>query len=130
MLTATDYYNSYYGRLAREASGARQRAGDRRRRRPRRGSRQTASFPTGTGSPLIAVGLNREALNELQYAQRVWGDSPPLQATIALVHNRLGNLRAGINAMKRAYPQYLAAGGETLPVEILQGASSRSTTGR
>jgi soluble lytic murein transglycosylase len=29
-------------------------------------------------------------------------------------------VRAGINAMKRAYPQYLAAGGETLPVEILQ----------
>ena len=29
-------------------------------------------------------------------------------------------MRAGINAMKRAYPQYLAAGGETLPTEILQ----------
>jgi soluble lytic murein transglycosylase len=29
-------------------------------------------------------------------------------------------VRAGINAMKRAYPQYLAAGGETLPTEILQ----------
>jgi soluble lytic murein transglycosylase len=59
-------------------------------------------------------------LNELQYAQRVWGDSPQLQATIALAHQRLGNVRAGINAMKRAYPQYLAAGGETLPREILQ----------
>ena len=50
----------------------------------------------------------------------MWGDSPPLQATIALTHRRLGNVRAGINAMKRAYPQYLAAGGETLPTEILQ----------
>ena len=59
-------------------------------------------------------------MNELQYAQRVWGDSPQLQATIALTHKRLGNVRAGINAMKRAYPQYLAAGGETLPSEILQ----------
>jgi soluble lytic murein transglycosylase len=29
-------------------------------------------------------------------------------------------VRAGINAMKRAYPQYLAAGGETLPREILK----------
>jgi soluble lytic murein transglycosylase len=59
-------------------------------------------------------------MNELQYAQRVWGDSPQLQATIAITHKRLGNVRAGINAMKRAYPQYLAAGGETLPSEILQ----------
>jgi soluble lytic murein transglycosylase len=64
------------------------------------------------------VGLNREALNELQYAQRLWGDSPQLTATIALVQNRLGNLRLGINAMKRAYPQWMAAGGESLPIEI------------
>ena len=69
---------------------------------------------------LLATGLNREAMGELQYAQRMWGDSPRLQATIALTHRRLGNIRAGINAMKRAYPQYLAAGGETLPREILQ----------
>jgi soluble lytic murein transglycosylase len=59
-------------------------------------------------------------MGELQYAQRIWGDSPQLQATIALTHHRIGNVRAGINAMKRAYPQYLAAGGETLPPEILQ----------
>ena len=64
---------------------------------------------------LLAAGLNQEAMSELLYAQRVWGDSPQLQATIALTHRRLGNVRAGINAMKRAYPQYLAAGGETLP---------------
>jgi soluble lytic murein transglycosylase len=68
---------------------------------------------------LIELGLYRPALNEIQYAQRMWGDSAPLQATLALVHNRLGNLRPGINAMKRAYPQYLAAGGEELPHEIL-----------
>ena len=34
------------------------------------------------------------------------------------MQNRLGNLRLGINAMKRAYPQWLAAGGESLPLEI------------
>ena len=38
--------------------------------------------------------------------------------TIALVYNRIGHLRLGINLMKRAYPQWLAAGGETLPIEI------------
>ena len=50
----------------------------------------------------------------------MWGDSAPLQATIALVHNRMGNLRLGITAMRRAYPQFMAAGGEDLPHEILR----------
>jgi soluble lytic murein transglycosylase len=36
------------------------------------------------------------------------------------VHNQRGDLRAGINAMKRAYPQYLAAGGEKLPTDLLK----------
>src|SRR4029077_7263235 len=31
-----------------------------------------------------------------------------------------GDLRAGINAMKCAYPQYLAAGGESLPTDLLK----------
>ena len=68
---------------------------------------------------LIAAGLYRPALNELQYAQKVWGDSAPLQATIGFVHNKMGNLRLGITAMRRAYPQFMTAGGEELPREIL-----------
>ena len=118
-LTATDYHNSYYGRLAVK------------RLQSERGGaiaptlqRQPAAIPAiptaGRIAALLSAGLNREAMNELQYAQRVWGDSPQLQATMALTHKRLGNVRAGINAMKRAYPQYLAAGGETLPPAILQ----------
>ena len=118
VLTATDYFNSYYGRLARRyLSEGRVTA------ITSQFSRSTtpapASFPTVSRvADLIAVGLNREALSELQYAQRIWGDSPQLTATIALVHNRMGNLRLGINAMKRAYPQWMAAGGESLPLEI------------
>jgi len=118
-LTAIDYHNSYYGRLAVK------------RLESERGGaiaptlqRQPLPMPTiptaGRIASLLSVGLNREAMSELQYAQRVWGDSPQLQATIAVTHKRLGNVRAGINAMKRAYPQYLAAGGETLPSEILK----------
>jgi soluble lytic murein transglycosylase len=111
--------NSYYGRLAwrqlQQRNEATVTAGVRRN-------------PVAPVDPppnvkriarLIELSLYRPALNEVQYAQRMWGDSPPLQATLALVHNRLGNLRPGINAMKRAYPQYLAAGGEQLPPEIL-----------
>lgn len=118
-LTATDYHNSYYGRLAlkrlqNERGGV---VSVKLQRQPA----TSPAIPTASKiSALLSVGLNREAMSELQYAQRVWGDSPQLQATIALTHKRLGNVRAGINAMKRAYPQYLAAGGETLPSEILQ----------
>jgi soluble lytic murein transglycosylase len=117
-LAATDYYNSYYGRLARRylSAGRTQSIGA---TFTKTSATASTSFPTAARvADLIAVGLNREALNELQYAQRFWGDSPQLTATLALVHNRLGNLRLGINAMKRAYPQWLAAGGESLPVEI------------
>ncbi len=117
-LTATDYHNSYYGRLAVKNLASRRGgaiASSMQRQPP------PANVPTAERiALLLATGLNEEAMSELQYAQRVWGDSPQLQATIALTHRRLGNVRAGINAMKRAYPQYLAAGGETLPKEILQ----------
>ena len=118
-LTATDYHNSYYGRLAvKRLEGERGGAiAPTLQRQPL----PSPAIPTaGRIASLLSVGLNREAMSELQYAQRVWGDSPQLQATIAVTHKRLGNVRAGINAMKRAYPQYLAAGGETLPSEILQ----------
>ena len=118
-LTATDYHNSYYGRLAvKRLSGER---GSGVTPTLQRQPVAPAAVPTAERiETLIAVGLNREAMSEVQYAQRMWGDSPQLQATLAVVHNRLGNVRAGINAMKRAYPQYLAAGGESLPTEILK----------
>jgi soluble lytic murein transglycosylase len=118
-LTATDYHNSYYGRLAvKRLEGER---GGPIATTLLRQPLPTPAIPTaGRIASLLSVGLNREAMSELQYAQRVWGDSPQLQATIAVTHKRLGNVRAGINAMKRAYPQYLAAGGETLPSEILK----------
>src|SRR5262249_21869425 len=51
---------------------------------------------------------------------KTWGDSPPIQATLGWIFNERGDLRAGINAVKRAYPQYMAAGGERLPDEILK----------
>lgn len=121
-LTASDYLNSYYGRLAARSLEARKEGP------PAANVKRVAATADAPSLPptrdritlLISLGLWREALNELQFAQRVWGDSPRMQATVALVQNRLGNLRLGINAMKRAYPQYLAAGGENLPREILE----------
>jgi soluble lytic murein transglycosylase len=118
-LTATDYHNSYYGRLALKRLEG-QRGGAVAPALQRQPLPMPAIATADRITTLLAMGLNQEAMNELQYAQRVWGDSPQLQATIAVTHRRLGNVRAGINAMKRAYPQYLAAGGESLPTEILQ----------
>ncbi len=118
-LTATDYHNIYYGRLALRRLGAGTKTAP-----PVRPTLSTDGTPPPAFATLdqvallIGAGLNQEALNELQYAQRMWGSSPALTATIALVHHRLGNLRLGINAMKRAYPQWMAAGGETLPLAI------------
>jgi soluble lytic murein transglycosylase len=119
-LAATDYHNSYYGRLAlARLKGARgSSVAPTLQKAP---APEAAPIPTAARiAALLAAGLDREAMNELQYAQRVWGDSPRLQATVAVTHQRLGQVRAGINAMKRAYPQYLAAGGETLPADILK----------
>jgi soluble lytic murein transglycosylase len=66
----------------------------------------------------------------VQYAQRVYGDSAPLQATTAWIKHRQGlglkaqdrfnAIRGAITTMRRAYPQFLAAGGEDLPADILQ----------
>jgi soluble lytic murein transglycosylase len=119
-LAATDYLNTYYGRLAWK------RLAERKEATVIPGVRRAIASPPPPPptldriSRLIALQLYHPALAELQHAQRIYGDSAPLQATIALVHHKIGNLRLGINAMKRAYPQYMAAGGESLPTEILQ----------
>jgi soluble lytic murein transglycosylase len=119
-LTATDYRNSYYGRLAWSQLEQRNEATVTPGIRRVMVTPPTPPPTAPTIARLIEAGLYRPALNELQYAQKIWGDSPPLQATLALVHNRMGNLRLGITAMRRAYPQFLTAGGEGLPEEILQ----------
>ncbi len=79
---------------------------------------------------LVAAGMYDAALNEVEYARKVWGDSAPLQATIALVRHRRGleeraadrfaDVRGAITIMRRAYPQFMAAGGEQLPPDVLR----------
>src|SRR4030095_12494548 len=79
---------------------------------------------------LVALELYDTALREVQYAQRVWGDTPQLQATVAFIrhhhaielgsYDRLNTLRGSITIMRRAYPQFMAAGGEELPPDVLR----------
>ena len=127
MLAAADYMNSYYGRLAVKRL-------DGRMPPPRVLGEPTSVLPPPPNEPavraLLAVERYDEALHELRYAQRAWGDSPAVQATIAYVYRRKGQaetntteqfnlLRGSITLMRRAYPQFMAAGGQDLPRDIL-----------
>jgi soluble lytic murein transglycosylase len=79
---------------------------------------------------LLGLGLYDQAINELQYAQKVWGDSSAIRATLAWTYQRQGQAekgtrqftlyRSAVNTMKRAYPHYLAIEGEQLPRELLR----------
>jgi soluble lytic murein transglycosylase len=125
-LVFTDYANSYYGRLAARRLEPRADALV-RRDDVRFASSEPAQMPDVKPiqtEPLIrlllANGLYDDALSELRYAQRAWGDSPRLDATIAWVYNQKGELRRAISLMRRTYPQFLTVGGQELPAEILQ----------
>ncbi|CAN5793178.1 tetratricopeptide repeat protein [soil metagenome] len=120
-----DYGNSYYGRLA---TSHLKRAG----LLPARDVVRTAAVPAdpvpatralpseGTIRLLLASGLYDDALSELRHAQRAWGSSPVIDATIAWAYHQKGELRRAITLMRRAYPQHLTSDGQTLPKEILQ----------
>lgn len=131
-IVVADYKNSYYGRLASALLLE--------RREPPVQAIVASAPPGDTLGPLVpndaviralvAVGMYDAALNEIEYARKVWGDSAPLQATIALVRHRRGfekraadrfaDVRGAITIMRRAYPQFMAAGGEQLPPAVLR----------
>ena len=129
-LIHSDYLHSYYGRLAAARLPPRTARGD-------EGGGGAAVVPaavtsaqpaSGAAPPpsarlirlLLAAGLYDAGLDELRYAQKAWGSSPAIEATIAWIHHERGDLRRAITLMRRAYPQFLASGGEAVPAEILQ----------
>jgi soluble lytic murein transglycosylase len=129
-LTVADYANSYYGRLAArrlaDTSGpvaaATRLSGD---------QFLPAEPPPNTSMirALLAADMVDDAMKELRYAQQVWGDSPAIQATLAYANQQLARresgmrqlllVRAGMNGMRRAYPQFLTATGDALPRDVL-----------
>jgi len=123
-LTVVEYANSYYGRQSAAWLSS--------KGLPVPGGATAArSWPGVLAEPdvpptvevirwLIAAGMHESALNEVQWVERTRGSTPMLQATRAYILNRMGLLRPAINLMRQVYPQFLAAGGETLPVEILK----------
>ena len=125
-LVFTDYANSYYGRLA-ERQLARRGNLLSRRDDVRLAASDQATVSDAKPIPteplirlLLANGMYDDALSELRFAQRAWGNSSRIDATIAWIYNRKGELRRAISLMRRTYPQFLTAGGQALPAEILQ----------
>jgi soluble lytic murein transglycosylase len=131
-LVVADYANSYYGRLAAGILKSKKEAPVL--------ARIGAATPTATVSAveptgeiikaLVGARLYAEALREVEYAQKVHGDSARLQATSAWIRHQRGftlsaderfaALRGAITTMRRAYPQFMAAGGEALPPDVLR----------
>lgn len=126
------YQNSYYGREAGRALQAITGTSSATVKRarfdaPAARSYLAAPLSIAPGEPppngplitrLLEIGLYDEAIGELKRAERERGSSPLITASLAYAWNRKGELRTAINLMKRAYPQFMAAGGETLPAEI------------
>jgi soluble lytic murein transglycosylase len=131
-LTTADYLNSYYGRLAvkRIDQSAVARVVSLRSAADPAAPQMPALPPNGAVvRGLLQAELYDDALNELRYAQRMWGDSAAIEATMAWAQlqqsrtesgwRRFTLLRGAMTRMKQAYPQFLTAGGENLPPEIL-----------
>lgn len=119
-LVATDYLNTYYGRLAAKHLDG--RLPDRRLVVDVQPADEANGLPPNEPiiRALLGLQLYDQAIDELHFAQKAFGDSPAIQATLGWIYNQRGDLRAGINAVKRAYPQYMAAGGEKLPADLLK----------
>ncbi|MGE5199722.1 MAG: transglycosylase SLT domain-containing protein [Rhodospirillaceae bacterium] len=123
-LVVADYANSYYGRLATKALTSRKAAVPAPGPPP---PAQAAGEPgAGPAAPtadlirwLIHLEMYDQALDEVRFAERTWGSSAALAATRAWLLNRTGDLRSAINLMRRTYPQFLAAGGESMPPDVL-----------
>jgi soluble lytic murein transglycosylase len=122
-----DYRNSYYGRIAATALERLPEAVRAAGPTPLPLARDLPSLVSPGAPPanadlirtLLTAGLYGDAVSELRRVQRETGASPVIDATIAYALNRQRLLRPAITAMRRAYPQFMAAGGEALPQPIL-----------
>ena len=130
-VVAADYLNSYYGRLASAILRERREPPVSPILRTDAAAAPAPLVPTDAlVRALVGLELYDAALDEVEYARRQWGDSVALQATAAWIRqrrgllpgaaDRFGDVRGGITLMRRAYPHFMAAGGEDLPPDILR----------
>ena len=52
---------------------------------------------------LLDIGAYEVALSEVRYAQRAWGDSPALQATLAWIFLQQGRTESGTTRFKQLH---------------------------
>jgi soluble lytic murein transglycosylase len=134
-LTIADYRNTYYGRLTEqllEKQGA--SLGESNlvfapSAVPLAGEGDYFPPTEDTIRMLLAAGLYEPAVKELEFARAKWGDSPGITATLAWANKQMAAAESGtkefalargsITLIKRAYPQFMANGGDRLPREIL-----------
>ncbi len=123
-----DYRNSYYGREASveaERVLTALRPGQTGPVSPARAELPATIVPDAPPANavlvrhLLAASMYDEAIGELRLARET-RPSALIDATIALALNRKGELRPAITAMRRAYPQFMAEGGEALPTDLLR----------
>ena len=148
-LEVTDYANTYHGRLARQASrrpaspnaGSSSISAPWRRAAPRAGgaaaaarvaAAQRAVDPRAAGARSVRSGGRRAALRAdglgqlVGRSRRRWPGLLAAGQRSSPASDQFGLYRGAINAMKRAYPHYLAAGGEELPRRYPRRSFSRS----
>ncbi|HUR20630.1 MAG TPA: transglycosylase SLT domain-containing protein [Vicinamibacterales bacterium] len=125
--TIADYKHSYYGREADQVLEQLRAASRPAGAGPVVPISRLAPVTFDHGAPpsnaalvqmLLSAQLFADAVGELRRVQRLEANSPMIEATLGYAYYRKGDLRPGISAMKRAYPQYLADGGEALPREL------------
>jgi soluble lytic murein transglycosylase len=71
--------------------------------------------------PLLSRVRSLLLIDRLEAAREELASAPPSaksEATIAWIDWRLGELRPAINAMRRAYPEFLGEGGDELPGDV------------
>ena len=121
-----DYRNSYFGRLAArafmEVAGRQPQDAEVAAFRDPARAIEPGVEPAGFDRirPLLEASLWTDAVAEMVTLQPQRGANPMVEATIAYALNRNGELRPAITAMRRAYPQFMSDGGETLPERMLR----------
>ncbi len=96
-----DYLNTYHGRLALQRLGG--RVPDRAAVVPARAATSfdepeaVVTLPPNAAlvKALLTAKIYDEAADELRYAQRIWGDSGPIEATFAWTYREQGHSRDG-----------------------------------
>ena len=102
-LIHADYLNSYYGRLAAKRLPAARAVNETSTARlaPVTATDHVDAPPAGDPPPtaalirqLLAAGMYDDGLSELRYAQKAWGTSPAIEATMAWIYHERGDLGA------------------------------------